>query len=265
MFHVLSLDFVTWCRHSTCPQCQSLPACGLAYSFQQWAGITFVIELILKRASLRVTFAWSAIPQPPSSNQPDSSVGLEHPRLPLSLGILVISSPLVSCIRLCAWKASPQTHTKVFSFHLENTQTFRKVKRIVYCHMRITLILTIVSSFTYLLQIPYVAMYNEHFFAQIFEGKIRVHIIHGYIMVHAMGIIMPRMMHTKTWVLVIHSKIRYFFVVEIVDVNYKYHTATRRISVYVSFLTFSYLITILLFHVITLMIMPYITKHLVWL
>lgn len=27
---------------------------------------------------------------------------------------------------------------------------------------------------------PYFAMYNVHFFVQIFEGKIRVHIVHGY-------------------------------------------------------------------------------------
>ena len=27
--------------------------------------------------------------------------------------------------------------------------------------------------------VPYFAMYNEHYFAQIFEGKIRMHIIHG--------------------------------------------------------------------------------------
>ena len=27
---------------------------------------------------------------------------------------------------------------------------------------------------------PYFAVYNAHFFAQIFEGKIRMHIIHGY-------------------------------------------------------------------------------------
>ena len=29
-------------------------------------------------------------------------------------------------------------------------------------------------------EVPYFAMYNAHFFAQIFEGKIRMHTVYGY-------------------------------------------------------------------------------------
>ena len=49
-------------------------------------------------------------------------------------------------------------------------------------------------------------MYNAHFFAQIFEGKIRMHIIHGYNDI--MGIIILCMMHMNHGH-IIHGKIQY--------------------------------------------------------
>ena len=45
----------------------------------------------------------------------------------------------------------------------------------MYCFMFLA------NYFSHLLeaQLPYLAMYNAHFFPQSFEGKIRMHIIHG--------------------------------------------------------------------------------------
>ena len=71
-----------------------------------------------------------------------------------------------------------------------------------------------IKSFTYLYNIhtvPHLAMYNVYFFAQIFEGKITMRIIHRYndYMGVIMGIITLYIMHKGIWVCIICSKIWY--------------------------------------------------------
>ena len=56
--------------------------------------------------------------------------------------------------------------------------------------------------------VPYFAMYNACFFAQIFEGKIRMHIIHGYNdYIPWYNSIILFIMHTKMWAHIIHGNI----------------------------------------------------------
>ena len=58
-------------------------------------------------------------------------------------------------------------------------------------------------------------MYNAHFFAQIFEGKIRVHLIYGYndyipwVSNYNNGHNNPMYNEHKNVVCIIHGKIRY--------------------------------------------------------
>ena len=113
---------------SGCLQCQSLLACGLAYSLHGWTCVTFVIKLTLERTSLRVTFSRSTIPHPPSPNQPDGKTPLcaqnTAPHFPVTW-ILLTPFPLSPPLD---W--APGNHPPKHKHH-EDTQTSRKVKGVV--------------------------------------------------------------------------------------------------------------------------------------